>query len=100
MKKRMSNMQVELRTHKLIVQLAALDSESNDVRRKLDEHMTLPMGKVIERIPGATLREKAKALGLSHNTLWYWAKGRRPPRKHAERLAKITGYSVRQIINE
>jgi len=111
MKKRMSAVQVASRTKELIVELASLNSASNDVRQQFNEYMDLPqrvreqfasvpMKAVVDRIPGHTLREKAKKMRVSHSTMWNWLHGRRPPRKLAERLSEITGYSVRQIINE
>jgi len=104
MKKRMSGMQLQQalsRAKQLVMELAALDCDGIDVRLLLRQQMGVPLRSVIERIPGETLRDKAKAAGVTYQTLSGWQTGRyKITKRNAERLAKLTGYSVRQIMND
>ena len=50
----------------------------------------LPMHLVIDKVPGETLEQKAKAIGVTRQTLWYWQTGvTRPNKRWAKRLAAL-----------
>jgi transcriptional regulator with XRE-family HTH domain len=52
----------------------------------------MPMRLVLDKVPGETIRERAKAVGISRNTWYCWYRGEvRPNKRQAERIAKLTG---------
>jgi DNA-binding XRE family transcriptional regulator len=56
------------------------------------------MTKVLEKVPGDNLRQKAKELGVSRQSLYDWQSGKLRPRwPQAEKLAEVTGYKVHEI---
>jgi predicted transcriptional regulator len=61
-------------------------------------HLALPMSKILERVPGKTIGEKAKSLGVNRATWYVWQSGAtRPNIEKAKQLERITGYSVAEI---
>jgi transcriptional regulator with XRE-family HTH domain len=58
-----------------------------------------PMSMILTHVlPGESVAAKAKALGVSRQTLYYWINGTtRPNIKQAKRLAKITGVPIEVI---
>ena len=55
----------------------------------------LPMDLVVEKIPGATMIEKAKRVHVTRQTMYYWYKGMtRPNKKQARIVASLTGYDA------
>ncbi|HEY2530302.1 MAG TPA: hypothetical protein VGJ20_20590 [Xanthobacteraceae bacterium] len=54
-----------------------------------------PMSIILEKVPGASVIEKAKRVGVSRQTFYYWLSGvTRPNIKQARRLATLTGYDA------
>lgn len=65
---------------------------------KLRNRLTaIPMSQVLAKMPG-TVADKAKHLGVSRQTVYYWLDGSmRPDEARAKTLAGITGFSVAEI---
>jgi transcriptional regulator with XRE-family HTH domain len=59
----------------------------------------VPMSVVLDLVlPGEPIAAKAKAIGVSRQTVYYWLDGvSRPNIKQAQKLAKLTGYAVDEI---
>ena len=60
----------------------------------------LPMHLVIDKVPGDTLEAKARTIGVTRQTLWYWQTGEtRPNKRWARKLATLIGdiYTVDEI---
>ena len=54
---------------------------------------------VLAAVPGDTLTDKAKAIGVSRQLVHVWARRKsRPGRKFARRLARITGLPASEIL--
>lgn len=55
--------------------------------------MTLmPMSMVLDKVPGETIGEKSKRIGISRNSWYAWyGGGVRPNRRQAKRLQRLTG---------
>jgi len=66
--------------------------------RRMYAHLALPMSKILERVPGVSITEKSKLLGVNRATWYVWQSGAtRPNIEKAKQLARITGYSVAEI---
>jgi hypothetical protein len=54
---------------------------------------------VLDKVrPGEPVAAKARAVGVSRQTFYYWINGTtRPNKKQARRLANLTGFSVEEI---
>jgi hypothetical protein len=58
----------------------------------------MPMPAVLDKVPGKTVGEKAKAVGISRATWYVWCGGEvRPNRVQAARLQKLTGIKAEKI---
>jgi DNA-binding XRE family transcriptional regulator len=56
------------------------------------ERILTPMAKILEAVPGATKRDKAKAIGVSRTCYWQWqVEESRPTLEHARKISKLTG---------
>lgn len=65
---------------------------------KLRDRLKLPMWMVIDKIPGETMVAKAKRIGVSRQTIYYWLSGEtRPNKKQARLLATLTGFDAAEI---
>lgn len=59
-----------------------------------------PMTKILAKVPGASLTERAKALKVSRQTMYVWMSEKfRPTPVQAKRISKITGIPVTHIID-
>ena len=57
-----------------------------------------PMSDILAKMPEQTISAKARALGVSRQTIHYWLNGdTRPDDVQARKLAKLTGYDVAEI---
>jgi predicted transcriptional regulator len=83
--------------------LKRIMEQDNDPRiraraRKMYAHLALPMSLILKKVPGVTITDKAKVLGVNRATWYVWQSGAtRPNIEKAEQLARITGYSVAEI---
>lgn len=58
---------------------------------------SLPMELILSCVPGETIMDKAKRLGVSRQTLYGWLNGATPNRKLAAKLMRTTGLSADDI---
>lgn len=66
--------------------------------REARQRLALPLADVLDKIPGDTVVDRAKALGIARQTYYQWLRGvARPNPEQAEKLAKLTGHTVEQI---
>ena len=57
-----------------------------------------PMAAILARVPGDTLAERARKIGVSRQTMYVWAQERfRPSSGQAAIIAKLTGVPAEQI---
>jgi transcriptional regulator with XRE-family HTH domain len=65
---------------------------------RMSERLKLPMSAVLAKVPGDTVSDKCDKIGISRQAYYAWLQGiSRPSRKHAMKLANITGYDAREI---
>jgi DNA-binding XRE family transcriptional regulator len=58
-----------------------------------------PMAAILAKVPGDTLAERARQIGVSRQTMYVWAQERfRPSSEQAAIIAKLTGVPVEQIM--
>jgi DNA-binding XRE family transcriptional regulator len=80
------------------VQKAPLAALANDLRA-VAHKLRYPMAAILARVPGDTLAERARQIGVSRQTMYVWAQERfRPSTEQATTIAKLTGVPVEQIM--
>jgi DNA-binding XRE family transcriptional regulator len=58
-----------------------------------------PMAAILAKVPGDTLAERARQIGVSRQTMYVWAQERfRPSTDQARIIADLTGVPVNQIM--
>lgn len=63
--------------------------------------MLHPMHKILAKVPGASLTERAKELHVSRQTYYVWMHEKfRPTKVQAKRISKITGVPVEHIVDD
>lgn len=93
-------MSMETELNKLLERIIEISPDAAVTARaiKMRDRLALPMQEVIDKIPGASVVDKAKRVGVSRQTIYYWIYGAtRPNAKQARRIARITGYDVALI---
>ena len=76
---------------------APLPALANDLRAVIHK-LRHPMAAILAKVPGETLAERARQIGVSRQTMYVWAQERfRPSRAQAAIIAKLTGTPVEQI---
>ena len=89
------------RTLKLVERLAKVSRNPGVQRRALKMRARLtatPMSTILDKVPGATVIEKAKTLGVSRQTFYYWLDGTtRPNFKMARKIKHLTNFEVDEI---
>jgi ACT domain-containing protein len=65
----------------------------------LRERLSLmPMHRVLDSVPGASVVEKTKTVGVSRNTWYRWYRGEvRPNSVQAKRIAALTGIQAEKF---
>ncbi|HEX3524863.1 MAG TPA: hypothetical protein VHT52_22595 [Stellaceae bacterium] len=77
--------------------LATLKRELQAVAHKL----RYPMADILAKVPGDTLSDRARRIGVSRQTLYVWAEEKfRPTLKQARMIAKLSGVPVEQIVDD
>jgi len=87
-----------LRERKLIQRLMEL-SQDPKLKRSLRKHgLSIPMSEILKKVPGVSVAEKARALGVNRATWYVWMKGSsRPNLEKAKKLSEWTNYSIAEI---
>jgi DNA-binding XRE family transcriptional regulator len=61
--------------------------------------LRFPMAAILAKVPGDTLAERARQIGVSRQTMYVWAQERfRPSTDQARIIADLTGVPVEQIM--
>jgi hypothetical protein len=78
---------------------ASPDASVARAAQKVQRLLTvMPMADILDKVPGSSIAAKAKALGVTRQTCYYWKDGAsRPNLVLARRLAKLTGVPVEVI---
>jgi transcriptional regulator with XRE-family HTH domain len=62
------------------------------------DRIKLPMSHILAKVPGVSISDRAAKIGISRQAYYQWLNGySRPNPEQAERLAKLTGFSVKAI---
>jgi DNA-binding XRE family transcriptional regulator len=76
---------------------AALTAISNDLLA-VAHKLRFPMAAILAKVPGDSLAERARAIGVSRQTMYVWAQERfRPSGAVAVKIADLTGVPLAQI---
>jgi DNA-binding XRE family transcriptional regulator len=79
------------------VQKAPLPALANDLRA-VAHKLRYPMAAILAKVPGDTLAARARAIGVSRQTMYVWAQEKfRPSTEQAQTIAELTGVPIEQI---
>jgi hypothetical protein len=74
------------------------DDNTRTLARALRVRIQLPMAEVLEKVPGASIAAKARAVGVTRTAYYGWLSGAaRPQTGQAQILEKLTGFPAREI---
>ena len=81
---------------------ALVDTIVNAGERALAEQLLariqLPMSKVLEKVPGHSVTDRARCIGVTRATYYSWFDGfSRPKRDQARKLEELTGFPANLI---
>jgi hypothetical protein len=95
----MTNTSEALRLAKRLVKSSPDDAVSRAAMKVQRLLTAVPMAAVLDQIrPGEPVAAKARALGVSRQTFYYWLSGvTRPNKEQARKLARLTEFSVEEI---
>lgn len=90
------------RALKLAEKLIAITPEADAgmLRRAMQirDRLKTPMSDVLAKVPGESITEKCKRIGITRQAFYSWLRGEyRPSIKQAKRLAQLTGIDVEDI---
>jgi DNA-binding XRE family transcriptional regulator len=79
------------------VQKATLPALANDLRA-VEHKLNHPMADILAKVPGDTLAARARAIGVSRQTMYVWAQEKfRPSTDQARIIADLTGVPIDEI---
>jgi transcriptional regulator with XRE-family HTH domain len=65
---------------------------------RMRSRLMLPMAEVLSKVPGRTIKERARSIGVTRQAWYQWLDGTaRPSAKRAKQLERITGYPADEI---
>lgn len=85
---------------RLIEGLVKLSNDKGSQLRAMQilERMNLPMRDVLVKVPGGTVVDRCKKIGIARQTYYSWARGAsRPGPTHSKKLAELTGFHWEDI---
>lgn len=85
---------------KTLKRLCALDlgKDVNESVREAYQRLALPLTEVLDKVPGTSVVDRCRCIGIARQTYYQWLRGTaRPNPEQAEKLSKMTGYTVDQI---
>jgi DNA-binding XRE family transcriptional regulator len=88
------------KVQKLVDSLVKLSDDEGSKLRAMQilERMRLPMIKVLDKVPGETIVDKAKTIGISRQAFYSWRRGAtRPNVTQSKKLAELTGLNWQDI---
>lgn len=66
--------------------------------RQLRDRLKTPMEAVLAKVPGESVTEKCKRIGITRQNYYAWLKGEyRPNPRQSRKLAAITGFKAEDI---
>jgi transcriptional regulator with XRE-family HTH domain len=66
--------------------------------RQIVERLGKPMDAILEKVPGDSVVEKCKRIGITRQAYYRWLRGEyRPNLKQSKRLASLTGLDLDEI---
>lgn len=72
-----------------------LELHAKRIQQRLN---AVPMSKVLAKVEAGSIAAKARAIGVSRQTIYYWLNDiTRPNEEQAKKLAKLTGFSADEI---
>ena len=81
-------------TERLVKASSGDERATRRALRLLTHLQATSMLAILKKVPGASMAQKAKTVGVSRQTLYYWRDGvTRPNKEQARKLSKITGYA-------
>lgn len=81
-----------------LITKAELNPVLNGEFKALVHKLRHPMTKILAKVPGETLADRARAIGVSRQTMYVWqAEQFRPVGNQAKKIAKLTGVRVEHI---
>lgn len=76
----------------------APDVGEETLAKQLHSRLQRPMAEILAKVPGDSLTERAKAIGITRQCYYAWLKGvYRPHLKQAKKLARLTGLDLADI---
>lgn len=94
MKATVGNPRILELTERLIKASSGDDRGARRAKRLLAHLRAKPMSVILRKVPGASAVQKAKRIGVTRQTFYYWRDGiTRPNKIQAKKLSKITGYA-------
>jgi DNA-binding XRE family transcriptional regulator len=79
------------------VQKAPLPALAHDLRA-VEHKLNHPMAAILAKVPGDTLAARARAIGVSRQTMYVWAQEKfRPSTEQATIIAELTGVPIDEI---
>jgi DNA-binding XRE family transcriptional regulator len=79
------------------IQIAPLPALANDLRA-VAHKLRYPMAAILKQVPGDTLAARARAIGVSRQTMYVWAQEKfRPSTEQATIIADLTGVPIDEI---
>jgi transcriptional regulator with XRE-family HTH domain len=95
---RIQNTEQVLKAVERLMKVAPSSSLERFAIRMRSRMNAMPMADILAKMPGDTITAKARALGVSRQTIHYWLNGEtRPDDVQARKLEKLTGFSVAVI---
>lgn len=85
---------------KLVESLVKLSDDQGLKLRAMQilERMSMPMRDVLNKVPGGTVVDRCKVIGIARQTYYSWARGAsRPNGRQSKRLAELTGFDWQDI---
>lgn len=94
------NRQQAIRLVERVQRLAGEDPiVAPEAQRLWESLQLLPMDKILVLVPGDTVTDRARTLGVSRECYYNWLRGRRRPDKNsAQKLSEITGVPATAIM--
>lgn len=81
-----------------LITKADLNPILNGEFKALVHKLRHPMTKILAKVPGETLADRARAIGVSRQTMYVWqAEQFRPVGNQAKKIARLTGVRVEHI---
>ena len=86
---------------KLVARLVRESSTDRSLQAralKLHRQLAIPMAEILAKVPGQSVADKVKLLGITRQAWYGWMNGSsRPSYDKAKQLHQLTGYSIADI---